>query len=83
MLLNKNLININKELWILQKEILDTNIKYTLQIFVLRSIKHFYNYYTSEIKENEIKPLINNKLNSPIKNIQNEAVIIFDYIHSI
>ena len=83
MLLNKNLININKELWTLQKEILDTNLKYTLQIFVLKSIKHFYNYYTSEIKENEIKPIINNKLNSPIKNIQNEAVIIFDYIHSI
>ena len=83
MLLNKNLININKELWTLQKEILDTNLKYTLQIFVLKSIKHFYNYYTSEIKENEIKPIINNKLNSPINNIQNEAAILFDYINSI
>ncbi len=83
MLLNKNLININKELWTLQKEILDTNLKYTLQIFVLKSIKHFYNYYTSEIKENEIKPIINNKVNSPINNIQNEAAILFDYINSI
>ena len=83
MLLNKNLININQELWTLQKEILDTNLKYTLQIFVLKSIKHFYNYYTSEIKENEIKPIINNKINSPINNIQNEAAILFDYINSI
>ncbi len=83
MLLNKNLININKELWTLQKEILDTNLKYTLQFFVLKSIKHFYNYYTSEIKENEIKPIINNKVNSPINNIQNEAAILFDYINSI
>ena len=83
MLLNKNLININQELWILQKGILSTNLKYTLQIFVLKSIKHFYNYYSSEIKENEIKPIINNKLSSPINNIQNEAVLMFQFINSI
>ena len=81
-LIKEDLININKNLWTIQKKILDSNQKYTLQIFVLKSIKHFYKFYTSENIENEIKPKIISKLSSPIQNIKNEAILINEYINN-
>ena len=81
-LIKEDLININKNLWTIQKKILDSNQKYTLQIFVLKSIKHFYKFYSSENIENEIKPKIISKLSSPIQNIKNEAILINEYINN-